>query len=63
MTGDVQLDLAFVLSRAGKLDEAAAAATTAAQLFGSKQNLPRAGRAQEIATGLREGSIVQFAVS
>jgi ATP/maltotriose-dependent transcriptional regulator MalT len=53
MVGDVHLDLAFVLSRAGKLDEAASAATTAAQLFGSKQNLPRAGRAQEIANELR----------
>jgi DNA-binding SARP family transcriptional activator len=63
MVGDVHLDLAFVLSRAGKLEEAAAAATTAAQLFGSKQNLPRAGRAQEIAAGLREGSIVQLSVS
>jgi DNA-binding SARP family transcriptional activator len=63
MVGDVHLDLAFVLSRAGKLDEAAAAATTAAQLFGLKENVPSAGRAQEIANELREGSIVQFAVS
>lgn len=63
MVGDVHLDLAFVLSRAGKLDEASAAAATAARLFSSKENAPSAARAQEIVNALREGVNVQFSVS
>jgi DNA-binding SARP family transcriptional activator len=54
MIGDGHLDLAFVLARAGKLEEAIEAAEAAADLFAKKQNRPSFARAAGTVRTLRD---------